>query len=410
MPRTTRASTRANAKRVAEIQVESESEAENENENMDVDVEGKSEDDVEREANVEDEDEEVEDEDAEAEGEDEVEQEDDDAPESEDESPPVAPPRLKIKLKLTQTTPSVSVTPTPDASRAASRAPRDVPSSPKLVLINYNESGDSDSSSDIDRKMKRPLTNRQAVLASQIYSTHVALGIYHDLGEESQSKKKKQLTETEIALRREETARKRRNLTEKKLEDEKMETINRLLKKQSRKKLKNTPADDRTPASGVVTGGAGSGTPGQDGSARDGSAEADYVEPVETVIPTMYRWISTTRPQVAEPRFKVGNLGAADGRTEEDDAAMDDVTRVKDETKDTESARADGNMRLTFSIPLSVVPSAAVSTPPPAASKEKPTCDVPGCAQARKYRLVKDWMHGACGMEHLKMLEKQLVV
>lgn len=36
------------------------------------------------------------------------------------------------------------------------------------------------------------------------------------------SRKKKQLTESELALRREETARKRRNLTEKKLEDEKV--------------------------------------------------------------------------------------------------------------------------------------------------------------------------------------------
>jgi hypothetical protein len=36
------------------------------------------------------------------------------------------------------------------------------------------------------------------------------------------SRKKKQLNETELALRREETARKRKNLSEKKLEDEKV--------------------------------------------------------------------------------------------------------------------------------------------------------------------------------------------
>ena len=39
------------------------------------------------------------------------------------------------------------------------------------------------------------------------------------------SKKKKYLTDTEIALRREETARKRKNLSEKKLEDEKVRDI-----------------------------------------------------------------------------------------------------------------------------------------------------------------------------------------
>lgn len=37
------------------------------------------------------------------------------------------------------------------------------------------------------------------------------------------AKKKKVLTETEVALRREETARKRKNLSEKKLEDDKVQ-------------------------------------------------------------------------------------------------------------------------------------------------------------------------------------------
>lgn len=40
--------------------------------------------------------------------------------------------------------------------------------------------------------------------------------------EEAVSKKKKHLNETEIALKREETARKRKNLSAKKLEDEKV--------------------------------------------------------------------------------------------------------------------------------------------------------------------------------------------
>jgi Ino eighty subunit 2 len=32
-------------------------------------------------------------------------------------------------------------------------------------------------------------------------------------------------------------------------------------------------------------------------------------------------------------------------------------------------------------------------------------CDVPGCQEGRKYRLVRDWERGACGMGHLKVLE-----
>lgn len=42
------------------------------------------------------------------------------------------------------------------------------------------------------------------------------------IAEPPNPRKKKPLTEIEIALKREETARKRRNLTEKKLEDEKV--------------------------------------------------------------------------------------------------------------------------------------------------------------------------------------------
>ncbi|KAH9964906.1 hypothetical protein BC827DRAFT_898654 [Russula dissimulans] len=70
---------------------------------------------------------------------------------------------------------------------------------------------------------KRPLTTRQAVLASVVRSSHVSL--------DETSCKKKQVNETEITLRREETARKRKHLSEKKLEDEKAETINHLRKK-----------------------------------------------------------------------------------------------------------------------------------------------------------------------------------
>lgn len=85
---------------------------------------------------------------------------------------------------------------------------------------------------------KRPLTTRQAVLASVVGSSHVSLGVFFsftasrqrisdqplgiDRDTDETSRKKKQLNEAEIALRREETARKRKHLSEKKLEDEKV--------------------------------------------------------------------------------------------------------------------------------------------------------------------------------------------
>lgn len=63
----------------------------------------------------------------------------------------------------------------------------------------------------------RPMTTRQAVLASVVDPSHVSLD---ELG--LGKSKKKILNESELALRREETARKRKNLSEKKLEDEKV--------------------------------------------------------------------------------------------------------------------------------------------------------------------------------------------
>ena len=85
----------------------------------------------------------------------------------------------------------------------------------------------------------RALTARQAVLANVVDSSHVSLGASSPqepsstrpydrtphTAEPPNPRKKKPLTEIEIALKREETARKRRNLTEKKLEDEKASHI-----------------------------------------------------------------------------------------------------------------------------------------------------------------------------------------
>lgn len=81
---------------------------------------------------------------------------------------------------------------------------------------------------------KRPLTTRQAVLASVVGSSHISLGtsqtsagsagnvLIGNIKKDETSRKKKQLNEAEIALRREEAARKRKHLSEKRLEDEKV--------------------------------------------------------------------------------------------------------------------------------------------------------------------------------------------
>ncbi|ETW74666.1 hypothetical protein HETIRDRAFT_437260 [Heterobasidion irregulare TC 32-1] len=241
----------------------------------------------------------------------------------------------------------------------------------------------------------RPMTTRQAVLASVVDSTHVSLT--------ETSRKKKPLNDAELALRREETARKRKHLSEKKLEDEKAETINRLLKKQSRSKTKRSAlstAEDRTPA-GASTPALGDadddaphplGTPALaaaatassllNGAGTEGAAAGANVHAAAEARPTMYRWLSTTR-------------GAAPGEK---------------------------TMALAFCVPACALPGGVAGTGTgtgtgaadgmdvdapalaPVAAHPAAVCAVAGCGRGRKYRLVRDWTRGACGMEHLRAL------
>jgi len=134
------------------------------------------------------------------EGEDEDEDQDQDIPSEVEESPEKPPllhpiqstSRLKIKIKM----------------------PGHPPSS-RFDTPNIESEDDiSSDNPELHSRSTRPMTTRQAVLASVMDSSHVSLN--------ETRQKKPPLNETELALRREETARKRRNLTEKKLEDEKV--------------------------------------------------------------------------------------------------------------------------------------------------------------------------------------------
>ncbi len=80
-------------------------------------------------------------------------------------------------------------------------------------------------------------------------------------------------------------------------------------------------------------------------------------------------------------------------------------------------------MTMSFSVPASVLApknenamevdggAVAIPVPPPPRlpPATPPMCDVQGCTAVRKYRLVRDFQKGACGMGHLKLLEAQLV-
>jgi Ino eighty subunit 2 len=106
------------------------------------------------------------------------------------------------------------------------------------------------------------------------------------------------------------------------------------------------------------------------------------IAPVAEVVPTCYRWISTLRPT---PDTSPGN-----------------------------------KMFLSFSVPASLLPMPCqpaldaggdvnMDTQEQAPKPQAPSiCDVKGCTAKRKYRLVRDQERGACGMEHLHLLEKKL--
>lgn len=144
------------------------------------------------------------------------------------------------------------------------------------------------------------------------------------------------------------------------------ETINRLLKKQSRAKGRRNAlatAEDRDTPVTISRG------EGEDEEMEGSTAPTP-------IMPTTYRWVSSVKQPVV------------DGRERE--------------------------MLLSFSIPVAAIPEAQLSEsgevtmdidPIPLPNSVKPVCDVAGCGVPRKYRLVKDWEKGACGMEHLKVLE-----
>ncbi|KAI0361760.1 hypothetical protein OH77DRAFT_1444597 [Trametes cingulata] len=298
---------------------------------------------------------------------------------SEAEPEVVVAPRLKIKLKLPQAGPS-SATTRSSAHNTPSRASRrNVPRGSDIESEDEEDDEDDDGASTRSTSEattgagSRALTARQAVLANVVDSSHVSLI------EPPNPRKKKPLTEIEIALKREETARKRRNLTEKKLEDEKAETINRLLKKQSRTRGRRnalSTAEDR-PA------------PGEN---APGDGEDEDVTESPTPVPTMYRWVS--RAQLIQ---KVG------------------------EQNGQEETTAEKTMVLSFAVPAVVLPPTevagdnsmqvdkSIATPARPPPSTPPPCDVQGCTATRKYRLVRDFQRGACGLAHLKVLEAQTV-
>ncbi|CAK5284543.1 unnamed protein product [Mycena citricolor] len=284
--------------------------------------------------------------------------------------------------------PSISVTPvrSPLKIKFKVRPPPALARAKRLRALTQVQSESETSESEEETLQNSRLTKRQAALARARHNggSSQSSGAEED-GEEdqidpsSQNKRKTVLDATEIALRKEESARKRRNVTEKKLQDEKAETINRLLKKSARPRGKRGPAMGTALPTPVEAA-----TPmlNSDGEAEGGEDPMFAVaEDIYTPPPMMYRWVSTTRPPAPS-----------------DAAAME----VDGDEK---------HMSLSFAIPgdflagLDHQPGTegAISAAPSALA---PICGVSGCGLTRKYRLVGgEWGSGACGMDHLKLLQ-----
>jgi Ino eighty subunit 2 len=195
-----------------------------------------------------------------------------------------------------------------------------------------------------------------------------------------------------------------------------LETINRLLKKQSRPRNKRgkvqkdkenmddvapppSLAGTRTNSNSNLSSKRGSRKVSNEDDVDDEDAmdedvgaegEGEQEEMGEVKVPTMYRWISTSRVPVTQDDSE--NMGEAD-------------EKGKGKEKEQET-----KMRITLSVPVSVLPP---SVPPGEAVEPvksvplaRPTqCAVPGCENSFKYRLVKDLTRGACGIACLKILE-----
>lgn len=99
--------------------------------------------------------------------------------------------------------------------------------------------------------------------------------------------------------------------------------------------------------------------------------ETPAAPPPEPEAPTKYRWITTSRsPPKAE-------------------GAMD----------------VEGDNTPTMSLFFAVPPNLLTQAEQTSVIKPKQLCGIKGCGQDRKYRLIKDFERGACGMAHLKLLQ-----
>ncbi|KAF8810079.1 hypothetical protein BYT27DRAFT_6500512 [Phlegmacium glaucopus] len=213
------------------------------------------------------------------------------------------------------------------------------------------------------------MATRQAVLANVVDPFHVSM---------SSKNKKRSLNEVDLALRREETTIKRRHLNQKKLEDEKMKTIDRLLKKKSKPKSGRTTVPDDQPPMPSVSGFHTSKTETESNAwtlnHEGGENEAMNIveETFEKVKPDMYRWVSSLRAVHGGSKMEIS-------------FSIPEIlcSPLNEQELSTTSGKQLTEIRI---------------------ARGHGMCGVEGCERPRKYRVPRDWTIGACNSTHLRIM------
>ncbi|KAG8831276.1 hypothetical protein FRB91_006624 [Serendipita sp. 411] len=366
-----------------------------------------------------------------------------------------APPKasktgLKIKLNVnaTKLKPGGTVVSTPETppfamplSRPKRAAKRRVVEPSDDEIDDQEEEEEEEEADSLATPIAAPsqparMTARQAALAGGGERIeHVSL-------EEPPNPRKRKWTEEELALRREEAARKRKLKGAQRQEDEKQMIINRLINKGTgarrgrwankvaKETKEPTPeADEEVDEAGEPTGAAGEGTEvgenestsngeedpppqattqaptrgGWRGRGRRGRGAKLPPPPVRMHIPVM-RWLSGMKDIVIE---------GPDEPIQVDSIATEESTTTEKAAEVKLKSPSDQESFISFSIPTELLSVTTIEAPNSLpAQKRVPQCAVKGCQQARKYKLVgsADPEIGACGMEHLSRLQGTVAV
>lgn len=145
---------------------------------------------------------------------------------------------------------------------------------------------------------------------------------------------------------------------------------------------------------------------------------SDLSKAIRGPLAPMFRWVSTSYPvpvassetkHIVEGREMVGiaKVNMADaGMAQNMEIEPTTATTLSEHDAASAIPAQEKHMRLYFAVPTAFLPLSDQVAPPPLPEPRPPAiCAVSGCQDPRKYRLVKDWKIGACGIAHLKVLE-----